>query len=152
MYTVLLWTLEEAAIQPSSRTGRMYSHTSVSESTQIYINGLWQLVTMSDRGEKNKRGQECLHYYLSFYDKTTKQSWVYHIKKHILGDPYIMMDFGFISALRKQSPSIRDTEVAHQVLKFSQAEHVKFDICHHKCGSELILNFYDLYGNTILEN
>lgn len=70
---------------------------------------------------------------------------MYHVKKHILSDLRIMMDFGFISALRKQSPSIKDTEVAHQVLKFSQAECVKFDICHHKCGSELIPNFYDLY-------
>lgn len=57
-------------------------------------------------------------------------------------DLCIMMDFGLISALRRviyQS----DTKVARQVLKFSQAERVKFDICHHKHGSELILNFYN---------
>lgn len=55
-----------------------------------------------------------------------------------------MMDFGFVSAVRRVIYRT-DAKVAHQVLKFSQAEHVKFDICHHKCVSELISNFYNLY-------
>lgn len=50
------------------------------------------------------------------------------------------MHFGFISDLSRE-PSIREID-ACQVLKFSLAECVKFDIHHHKCGSELIFNFY----------
>lgn len=53
-----------------------------------------------------------------------------------------MVHFGFTSGLSRE-PLIREIDTC-QVLKFSQAECVKFDI-HHKCSSELIFNFYNLH-------
>lgn len=66
---------------------------------------------------------------------------LHNIKIKILWDFCIIMHFGFISDLSRE-PSIREID-ACQVLKFSLAECVKFDIHHHKCGSELIFNFYN---------
>lgn len=68
---------------------------------------------------------------------------LHNIKIKILWDLCSLMHFGFTSGLRRE-PSIRETD-ACQGLKFSQVEFVKFDIHPHKCGSELIFNFYNLH-------